>query len=42
MFTTLKAEILKHYRALQGLDPQERIALRMDKFSAMGVYETAE
>ena len=41
MFATLKHEILKHYRVLQALDPHERIALRMDKFSAMGVYETA-
>ena len=41
MFATLKGEILKMYRELQALDPAERVAQRMDKFSRMGVYETA-
>jgi len=41
MFETLKHEILKHYRELQNMDPHERITQRMDKFSSMGVYETA-
>jgi len=41
MFATLKNEILKHYRDLQKLDPAERVALRMEKFSNMGVYENA-
>ena len=41
MFATLKSEILSHYRELAKLDPQERVALRMDKFSNMGVYENA-
>ena len=41
MFATLKSEILKHYRELAKLDPQERVGLRMEKFSNMGVYENA-
>lgn len=41
MFATLKSEILKHYRELAKLDPQERVDLRMEKFSSMGVYENA-
>jgi acetyl-CoA carboxylase carboxyl transferase subunit alpha len=41
MFETLKHEILKHYWELQNMDPHERITQRMDKFSSMGVYETA-
>jgi acetyl-CoA carboxylase carboxyl transferase subunit alpha len=41
MFAALKTEILKHYRDLKGLDPIDRVALRMEKFSSMGVYEIA-
>jgi acetyl-CoA carboxylase carboxyl transferase subunit alpha len=41
MFAALKTEILKHYRDLKGLDPIDRVALRMEKFSSMGVYENA-
>ena len=41
MFAGLKTEILKHYRDLKGLDPIDRVALRMEKFSSMGVYEIA-
>ncbi len=41
MFAGLKTEILKHYRDLKGLDPINRVALRMEKFSSMGVYEIA-
>ena len=41
MFAGLKTEILKHYRDLKGLDPIDRVALRMEKFSSMGVYENA-
>lgn len=41
MFATLKQEIMKHYRELAPLDPAERVALRMEKFSNMGVYENA-
>lgn len=41
MFAALKTEILKHYRDLNGLDPIDRVALRMEKFSSMGVYEIA-
>lgn len=41
MFAALKSEILKHYRDLKGLDPIDRVALRMEKFSSMGVYEIA-
>jgi len=41
MFAALKSEILKHYHDLKGLDPIDRVALRMEKFSSMGVYEIA-
>jgi acetyl-CoA carboxylase carboxyl transferase subunit alpha len=41
MFAALKTEILKHYRDLKDLDPIDRVALRMEKFSSMGVYENA-
>jgi acetyl-CoA carboxylase carboxyl transferase subunit alpha len=41
MFAALKIEILKHYRDLKDLDPIDRVALRMEKFSSMGVYENA-
>jgi acetyl-CoA carboxylase carboxyl transferase subunit alpha len=41
MFAALKTEILKHYRDLKDLDPIDRVALRMEKFSSMGVYEIA-
>ena len=41
MFAALKTEILKHYRDLEDLDPIDRVALRMEKFSSMGVYEIA-
>jgi acetyl-CoA carboxylase carboxyl transferase subunit alpha len=41
MFAALKTEILKHYRDLKALDPIDRVALRMEKFSSMGVYENA-
>ena len=41
MFAGLKTEILKHYRDLKGLDPIDRVALRMEKFSSMGAYEIA-
>ncbi len=41
MFAALKTEILKHYRDLKGLDPIDRVALPMEKFSSMGVYEIA-
>jgi acetyl-CoA carboxylase carboxyl transferase subunit alpha len=41
MFAALKTEILKHYRDLEDLDPIDRVALRMEKFSSMGVYENA-
>ncbi|MSP66040.1 MAG: acetyl-CoA carboxylase carboxyltransferase subunit alpha [Flavobacteriaceae bacterium] len=41
MFAALKSEILKHYRDLSSLDPIDRVALRMEKFSSMGVYENA-
>ena len=41
MFAALKTEILKHYHDLKGLDPINRVALRMEKFSSMGVYENA-
>lgn len=41
MFEALKTEILKHYRDLKDLDPIDRVALRMEKFSSMGVYEIA-
>jgi len=41
MFTALKIEILKQYRDLKDLDPIDRVALRMEKFSSMGVYENA-
>ena len=41
MFAALKTEILKHYHDLKGLDPIDRVALRMEKFSSMGVYEIA-
>jgi len=41
MFAGLRTEILKHYRDLKGLDPIDRVALRMEKFSSMGAYEIA-
>jgi acetyl-CoA carboxylase carboxyl transferase subunit alpha len=41
MFAALKIEILQHYRDLKDLDPIDRVALRMEKFSSMGVYENA-
>ncbi len=41
MFAALKSEILKHYHDLKDLDPIDRVALRMEKFSSMGVYEIA-
>ncbi len=41
MFAALKIEILKHYRDLKDLDPIDRVSLRMEKFSSMGVYENA-
>jgi acetyl-CoA carboxylase carboxyl transferase subunit alpha len=41
IFAALKTEILKHYRDLKDLDPIDRVALRMEKFSSMGVYENA-
>ena len=41
MFAALKIEILKQYRDLKDLDPIDRVALRMEKFSSMGVYENA-
>lgn len=41
MFEALKSEILRHYHDLKGMDPLDRVALRMEKFSSMGVYENA-
>lgn len=39
MFEIVKAEILKHYKALKKLSPEERVEKRMEKFFNMGVYK---
>jgi acetyl-CoA carboxylase carboxyl transferase subunit alpha len=36
-FATVKAEIVKHLKALSKIAPEKRIEQRIDKFSAMGV-----
>jgi len=38
MFATVKGEILKHLTILTEMSPEERIKKRLDKFTAMGVY----
>jgi len=42
MFTTVKAEILKHLNSLDKIKPEDRINQRIDKFSAMGVVHDLE
>lgn len=37
IFKTVKAEILKHLKALNKLDPKTRVEKRIDKFCSMGV-----
>jgi acetyl-CoA carboxylase carboxyl transferase subunit alpha len=39
MYQTLKNEILKNYKELQGLDTAELVSQRIDKFASMGVYK---
>ena len=38
MFAEVKKSIIKHTKALQKLEAEERVAQRMDKFFSMGVY----
>lgn len=42
IFATVKQEILKHLATLNKLNPEERIDLRINKFSAMGVVHDLE
>lgn len=39
MFTTVKAEILKHLTILTGMSPEERVEKRIQKFCSMGVFK---
>lgn len=39
MYQTLKNEILKNYKELQGLGTAELVSQRIDKFASMGVYK---
>lgn len=39
IFSTVKAEIIKHLNTLTPMDPDERIRLRIEKFCSMGVFE---
>lgn len=38
MFAEVKKSIIKHTKALQKLEAEDRVAQRMDKFFSMGVY----
>jgi acetyl-CoA carboxylase carboxyl transferase subunit alpha len=39
MARTVEDSILRHIRAIEALDPDERIRLRYQKFKRMGIYE---
>ncbi len=39
--SALKEAILRNYKALKDIDPDERSLARIDKFGAMGVYQEA-
>jgi acetyl-CoA carboxylase carboxyl transferase subunit alpha len=39
MARTIEDSIIRHIREIEGLDPDERIRLRYQKFKRMGVYE---
>jgi acetyl-CoA carboxylase carboxyl transferase subunit alpha len=42
MFETVKLEIVKHLKTLKKMDPDKRIAQRIEKFASMGVVHDME
>ena len=39
-FKTVAATILKHYQVLKNLSPKDLVKERMDKYAAMGEFES--